>query len=51
MRKTHDYTYENRGVWRDGGRCRIAIYGAGVGEVDRRPVIVVPARDENAGRP
>ncbi len=49
MRKTHDYTYEYRGIWRDGGRCRIEIYAPEAGEAGCRPVIVATERDDNAG--
>lgn len=49
MRKTHDYTHEYRGTWRDGGRCHIEIYETEAGEAVRRPVIVATERDENDG--
>jgi hypothetical protein len=49
MRKTHDHTHRYRDSWRDGGRCRIAIYAPEAGEADQRPVIVAAERDENAG--
>ncbi len=49
MRKTHDYTYHYRGIWRDGGRCRIEIYVPEAGEAERRPVIVASELDENDG--
>ena len=49
MRKTHDYTHHYRGSWRDGGRCRSALYAPEVGEMDRHPVIAAAERDENDG--
>ncbi len=49
MRKTHDYIYAYRGVWRDGGRCRIAVYAPEAGEAGRRPVIVAAELADNAG--
>ncbi len=49
MRKTHDYTYHYRGVWRDGGCCRIAVYAPEAWEADRRPVIVATELDDNEG--
>ncbi len=49
MRKTHDDTHHFRGIWRDGGQCRIAIYKPERGEADRRPVIVATELDENDG--
>ncbi len=49
MRKTHDYTYHYRGIWRDDGRCRIAVYAPEAGEVGRRPVIVAAELADNTG--
>jgi len=40
MRKTHDDTHRYRGLWHDGGRCRIAIYAPEAGEAGWCPVIV-----------
>ncbi len=49
MQKTHDDTHHYRGIWRDGGRCRIEIYTPEAGEAERRPVIVATELDDNAG--
>ena len=46
MRKTHDYTHEYRGIWRDGGRCRIEVYELGPGEPGR-PAIVCSELADN----
>ncbi len=43
MNQTHDYVYEYRGYWSDGGRCRIRVY-RGEGEP---PVVVCSQLPEN----
>ena len=51
MRKTHDYIHAYRGIWRDGGRCRIEIYAPDRDEAGRPPVIVaseLPANDNTS---
>ncbi len=49
MWKTHDDTRRYRGIRRDGGCCRIAVYIPEADEAERRPVIVASGRDENDG--
>jgi len=49
MKKTHDDIHHYRGLWRDGGRCRIEVYAPEAGDADRHPVIVASERDDNAG--
>ena len=43
MAMTHDYTYAYRGIWTDGGVCRIQIFEGH----DRPPVIVATELPEN----
>ena len=47
MRKTHDYTHHYRGLWRDGGRCRIEVYAPDRDEAGRPPVIVATELPDN----
>lgn len=47
MRKTHDYLHRYRGIWRDGGICRIEVYEPAPGEGTDRPVIVCSELEEN----
>ncbi len=49
MRKTHDDIHHYRGLWRDGGRCRIEVDAPEAGKEGRCPVIVAAERDDNAG--
>src|SRR5918993_4176098 len=43
MTLTHDYTHRYRGLWTEGGVCRVRVYDA----PDATPVIVVTELPEN----